>query len=306
MRRRLLYPVFIVALVVAVVARPDIGSVAGQRSAAVEGAPLQDMLGPLVVPGPRVDLARPARIRVPLALPPRAGVAFDAATGTVLWRRGATRTRPIASLTKLMTALLTTEQLGPRDLVRIPRIADWVPGSRMGGLRPGRHVRVEALLAGLLLASGNDAAMTLAVAAAGSEDAFVGQMNQRARDLGLTCTHFADPHGLDIRNRSCPADLAALALRAMEQPRIAAIARRRFVRVWPGSGRKLTLRTTNPLVRAGYPGAIGLKTGYTGPAGRCLVAMLERDGRQIGIVLLGDANPGLAARRIARAVFGLA
>jgi D-alanyl-D-alanine carboxypeptidase len=233
---------------------------------------------------------------------PRAGLAFDLADGRVLWRRGATRQRPIASLTKLMTALLAVERFGPHDLVRVPRAADRVGGSHMGGLKPGRHVRAEVLLKGLLISSGNDAAVTLAIAGAGSERAWVAQMNRRAEDLGLTCTHYVDAHGLNARDLSCPADLAALAMRAIAEPRIARIARHRYARVWPGSGRKLTLRTTNHLLRDRYPGAIGLKTGYTNPAGYCLVAIVERDGRRIGIVLLGSRDSFSDARQVARAV----
>lgn len=262
----------------------------------------QESLGPLPAPPPaaRVDLTRPSALVLDLKRPPKAGLAFDLADGRVLWRHGATRRLPIASITKLMTALLAVERLRPRDLVRVPRAADRVGGSRIG-LRPGRHVRAEALLKGLLIASGNDAAVALAVAAAGSVPAFVELMNRRAQRLGLACTRFVDPHGLDPRDRSCPSDVAALAAHAMAEERIARIARRRFARVWPGGGRKLTLRTTNPLVRARYPGAVGLKTGYTARAGRCLVAVVQRGARRIAIVLLGDADPGADARRIVRA-----
>lgn len=267
-------------------------------------APAQAAVGPLpkAAGAARVDLARPSLIAsLPLRPRPRAGLAFDLADGRVLWRRGATRRRPIASLTKLMTALLAVERFGPRDLVRIPRRADQVGGSRMGGLRPGRKVRAEVLLKGLLISSGNDAAVTLAIAGAGSERAWVSLMNRRAQLLGLTCTHYVDPHGLNAGNRSCAADLAVLAMRAISEPRIARIARHSFVRVWPGAGRKLTLRTTNHLLRDHFPGAIGLKTGYTGPAGFCLVAIVERERRRIGIVLLGSRDSFADARQLARA-----
>jgi D-alanyl-D-alanine carboxypeptidase len=270
----------------------------------LDAPPVQDAVGPLPAPAgaARAELARPALLTALRLRPaPRAGLAFDLADGRVLWRRGATRRRPIASLTKLMTALLAVERFGPRDLVRVPRRADQVGGSRMGGLRPGRRVRAEVLLQGLLIASGNDAAVTLAIAGAGSERAWVTLMNRRAQLLGLTCTHFVDPHGLDPRDRSCPADLAALAMRAMAQPRIARIARRRFARVWPGAGRKLTLRTTNHLLRDRYPGTIGLKTGFTNPAGYCLVAVVQRGGRKIGIVLLGSRDTWSDARQVAQA-----
>ena len=125
-------------------------------------------------------------------------------------------------------------------------------------------------------------------------------MNRRAKLLGLTCTHYVDAHGLDRRNRSCAADLATLAMRAMNEPRIAAIARKRYARVWPGAGRKLTLYTTNHLLRDRYPGAIGLKTGYTNPAGFCLVAVVQRGPRRIGVILLGSRDAFSDARRVAR------
>jgi serine-type D-Ala-D-Ala carboxypeptidase (penicillin-binding protein 5/6) len=266
--------------------------------------PLQSEVGPLPAPAgaSRVDLSRPSLL-APLRLrpAPRAGLAFDFADGRVLWRRGPTRRRPIASLTKLMTALLAVERFRPRDLVRIPRRADRIGGSRMGGLRPGRRVRAQVLLEGLLISSGNDAAVALAIAGAGSERAWVALMNRRAKLLGLTCTHFVDSHGLDPRDESCAADVAALAMRAIAEPRIARIARRRYARVWPGAGRKLTLRTTNSLLRERYPGAIGLKTGYTSLAGYCLVAVVERGDRRIGIVLLGSRNTARDARRLVRA-----
>ena len=271
---------------------------------APDTSPLQAEVGPLPAPpgAAVVDLTQPSLLAaVRLRPAPRAGIAFDLADGRVLWRRGATRRRPIASLTKLMTALLAVERFGARDRVRIPRRADQVGGSRMGGLRPGRRVRAEVLLQGLMIASGNDAAVTLAIAGAGSERAWVSLMNRRAQLLGLRCTHFVDPHGLDPRDQSCPADLAALTMRAMGEPRIARIARRRFARVWPGAGRKLTLHTTNHLLRDRYPGAIGLKTGYTNLARFCLAAVVERSGRRIGIVLLGSRDTYADARRLARA-----
>ncbi len=170
----------------------------------------------------------------------------------------------------------------------------------MAGLKPGRRVRADVLLKGLLISSSNNAAVALAVAGAGSERAWVALMNRRAQLLGLTCTHYVDAHGLDRRDRSCAADLATLAMRAMNEPRIAEIARKRYARVWPGSGEKFTLYTTNHLLRDHYPGAIGLKTGYTNPAGFCLVAIVQRGTRRIGVILLGSKDAFFDARRVAR------
>lgn len=263
----------------------------------------QEAVGPLPEPAgaAHVDLTQPSLMSyLRLAPGPKAGLAFDLADGRVLWRRNATAVRPIASLTKLMTALLAVERFTPRQRVRISRESDWVGGSRMGGLKPGRRVRADVLLKGLLISSANNAAVALASAGAGSERAWVVLMNRRARLLGLTCTHFVDAHGLGSRNRSCAADLATLAMRAMNEPRIVEIARKRYARVWPGSGRKLTLRTTNHLLRDRYPGAIGLKTGYTNAAGFCLVAIVKRGERRIAIVVLGSRDSFGDVRRVAR------
>lgn len=264
----------------------------------------QSQVGPLPAPigsAGGVDLTKPSAMRVDMPAGPKAGLAFDMATGRLLWRRGATKVRPIASLTKMMTALLAVERLRPEDRVRVPKAAGEVPCSCLYGLKPGRRVRTEVLLKGLMLVSGNNAAVTLAHGAAGSEGAFVDLMNRRARLLGMTCTRFVDPHGLDVRNRSCARDLATLTTRVMDQPRLRSIVRRRSAKVWPGSGDKVTLRSTNPLMQTAYPGTIGLKTGYTGPAGHCLVAVVQRGGKRVGMVLLGDTDTGADARTLARA-----
>jgi D-alanyl-D-alanine carboxypeptidase (penicillin-binding protein 5/6) len=250
-----------------------------------------------------VDLSRPALLSTLHLHPaPAAGLAFDLDDGSVLWRQGATRVRPIASLTKLMTALLAIESFTPRSLVRITPAADQVPETHMGGLQPGRRVRAEVLLKGLMIASGNDAAVALAIGGAGSVKAWVARMNARARLLGLTCTHYVDPDGLDPRNRSCPRDIAALAMRVMADPFLRWIANHAAERVWTGYGKKITLHTTNHLLRDHYPGAIGLKTGFTFRAGHCLVAIIKRGSRRIGIVLLGSkVDAFVDARKVARA-----
>lgn len=310
---RLLALVVVVAGAIAAVAvsagggAPEPGRVSGDRPArTVERLPppeQQEAVGPLPAPAgaSHVDLTQPSLMSsLRLRPAPKSGLAFDLADGKVLWRLRATAVRPIASLTKLMTALLAVERFGAHDMVRIARESDRVGGSRMGGLKPGRRVRAEVLLKGLLISSANNAAVALAVAGAGSERAWVALMNRRAELLGLTCTHFVDAHGLDRRNRSCATDLATLTMRAMNEPRIVEIARKRYTRVWPGSGKKLTLRTTNHLLRDRYPGAVGLKTGYTIRAGFCLVAIVERGVRRIGIVLLGSKDAFADARRVAR------
>src|SRR6476469_3171838 len=157
--------------------------------------------------------------------PPRAGIVFDVNTGEVLWRRNPLKRTPIASLTKIMTALLVVERTRAKDEIRIPKDALNYIGSGVGLLPKGRHVTVESLLYGLLLPSGNDAAIALADTTAGSRAAFVAQMNEKARTLGLRCTHFASPSGINDNDESCAADLAALTRIDMSKPLIAKIVR---------------------------------------------------------------------------------
>jgi D-alanyl-D-alanine carboxypeptidase (penicillin-binding protein 5/6) len=282
------------------------GGVERLTSPVLERPPAQAVVGPLPDPpgAARVDLDKPSLLPYFRLNPsPAAGLAFDLADGRVLWRDGATRVRPIASLTKLMTGLLAVERFGDRNRVRVPKAAEQVSVTHMGGLKAGVRVRAGVLLQGLMIASGNDAAVALAVGGAGSERAWVQRMNRRAKLLGLSCTHYADASGLDPRDRSCPADLAALAMRAMAEPRLRRIARKRWARVWPGRGDKIRLQTTNHLLREHYPGAVGLKTGYTLDAGHCLVAIIQRGPRRIGIVLLGSKTDAFKdARRIAREI----
>jgi len=200
--------------------------------------------------------------------PPRAALVFDLDSGDVLFRREPTRQLPMASLTKIMTALLVAERTSSRERVKITGATLRFRGSGVGNLPKGRRVPIEALLHGLLLPSGNDAAIALAVHVAGSERRFVRLMNQRARELGLTCTRFVSSHGLQDGNRSCAADLAAMARLAMGRRRIARVVRKSRASLrFPIKGGRLHLSNTNPLLRSAYPGTIGLKTGYTGEAG---------------------------------------
>jgi D-alanyl-D-alanine carboxypeptidase len=240
------------------------------------------------------------RVRVRFEDAPRAGVLFDVETGEVLWRRAPTRLLPIASLTKMMTALVVADAVGPGERVRITREALAYRGSGVGLLPLGRSIPVGTLLHGLLLPSGNDAAIALAQHAGGSVPAFVAQMNRRATAMGLECTRFSTPSGYrDRGNRSCAADLAALARAVLREPRLAAIVRRRSaVLPFPIKGRKVYLYNNNPLLRMGYRGTTGMKTGYTDAAGRCLVATARRGSRSLGVVLLHSPDTGTQARRL--------
>jgi D-alanyl-D-alanine carboxypeptidase (penicillin-binding protein 5/6) len=231
---------------------------------------------------------------------PRSGLLFDVDTGRVLWRHQPTRVLPIASLTKMMTALIVADRLGPRTRVPITREALRYQGSGVGLLPRGKRIRTETMLYGLMLPSGNDAAIALAQRAAGSVAAFVAAMNARAQRMGLVCSRFSTPHGFrDRGNHSCAGDLAAIARALLRVPRLARIVRsREAVLPFPIKGGKLYLYNNNPLLRQGYPGITGMKTGYTDAAGRCLVATARRGSVKLGVVLLHSPDPARQAKRL--------
>lgn len=263
--------------------------------------------GPRAAPGGARFAVHTAPGPLPVGIrfkrPPRAGLLFDVQSGEVLWRRRSRRRLPIASLTKMMTALIVAERHRPREKVRIDAAALNYQGSGIGLLRRGQRVRLETLLNGLLLVSGNDAAIALARHDAGTARRFVSRMMSRARSLGLACTRFNTPHGLrDEGNHSCAEDLAALARADLANRRIARIVRRRqAVLPFPIRGGRLYLRNNNPLIRLGLPRITGLKTGLTRRAGRCYVITARRGGRHLGVVLLHSPDPIRQLRALLRA-----
>jgi D-alanyl-D-alanine carboxypeptidase len=218
----------------------------------------------------------------------------------VLWQRNAYRRVRIASLTKMMTALLTVKAEPPNAHVLVTRAAVDSGGSKVGVLPLGKHVRLETMLYGLLLPSGNDAAVALAQHVSGSVKAFVGRMNSEAASLGMGCTRYSSPSGyFDQGNFSCAADLAMLAHVDMAQPRIARVAHTYTAALpFPIKGGKLYLYNNNPLLIYHYPGTTGLKTGFTDAAGRCLVATAERGGVKLGVVMLDSDAPGTQSRQL--------
>ncbi len=246
-----------------------------------------------------VDLSEPDLLQVDFGRAPRAGLLFDVRTGRVLWRLEPERRLAIASLTKMMTALLVVEH-DAHERVRITRRAARTPGSAVGVLPKGKRVQLEALLNGLLLVSGNDAAVALAQHVSGTVPAFVAAMNRRAGEMGLACTRFTTPHGLeDQGNHSCAADLAALARADLHHRRIRRIARRdEAILKFPIKGGRLFLYNHNPLVRRHYRGVTGLKTGYTDRAGRTIVATARHGSKELGVVLLHSYDAGAQAERL--------
>ena len=282
------------------------GALSGARTAAPAPAPAPPRSpAGLALAAPAFALRglgdpRQDPVHVHFRHPPRAGMLFDLNSGRVLWQRNATHRAPVASLTKMMTALLTVRSSAPSAPVLVTREAIAEGGSKIGELPLGRHVLVESLLYGLMLPSGNDASVALAQHIAGSIAGFVARMNAEAARLGLGCTRFSSPSGFyDAGNFSCAADLAVLAHVDLAQPRIARVTRTyRAVLPFPIKGSKLYLSNNNPLLIYGYPGTTGLKTGYTTASGRCLVATAERHHVRLGVVLLNSTEPGNQARKL--------
>jgi D-alanyl-D-alanine carboxypeptidase (penicillin-binding protein 5/6) len=204
-----------------------------------------------------------------------------AGNGQLVAQKNAHERRAMASTTKIMTALLVLERANLSDLATVPAAA--MVGESTMGLQPGEVVTVEDLLWGLLLQSGNDAAVTLAEKVAGSETAFVTLMNQRAAELGLIDTHFANAHGLDAEQHySSAVDLLRLTEEAMKHPLFRQMVASRTA---TAAGRVLT--NINELLDR-YIGADGVKTGTTQTAGQNLVASVTRDGSQSFAVVLGS------------------
>lgn len=200
---------------------------------------------------------------------------LDGQTCRVLYEKDAHSRSLIASTTKIMTALVVCQQCNVLDRVRIPKEAVGIEGSSMY-LREGEVLTVQELLYGLMLSSGNDAAVALAIYCAGTVEGFVELMNDKAHLLDLTDTHFVNPHGLDApEHYSTAADLARLAAYAMEDPIF-----RQTVSTKTVSAGNRQLRNHNKLLWM-LDGANGVKTGYTKAAGRILVSGAVRQGRQL-------------------------
>ena len=211
-------------------------------------------------------------------------ILMDVDSGRVLYEQNADAKMLIASTTKILTALVAIREGDLNDVVTVSREAAYTEGSSMY-LKAGEGLTLEALLYGLLLASGNDAAVAIAGFCAGDVDTFVAWMNDKAAELGMEHTHFENPNGLnDEGHYSTAADMAALARVVMEHEALAKIVGTRSITV---AGRTLT--NHNKLLWR-YEGCTGLKTGYTDRAGRTLVSCAERDGQRLIAVTLNDPN----------------
>jgi serine-type D-Ala-D-Ala carboxypeptidase (penicillin-binding protein 5/6) len=219
-----------------------------------------------------------------------AAILVDAKTGRVVWQQHAHQRRQVASLTKIMTALLALRALRPHDIVQVDKSVPRVPLVREG-LRAGEQVEAWKLMYALLLYSGNDDALALAIAAGGGKWPFVREMNSEAAKLGLRDTHFVSPSGVvDVDNYSSAWDLAALTRVALRNARFRAIVRTRVKHVSWAAPTYSKIYLNNNRMLTTYRGAYGVKTGYTHKAGPCLVVAAKRGGVSLIAVILDSPD----------------
>ena len=218
------------------------------------------------------------------AISAQKAIVVDASTGRVLYEKDADSRSLIASTTKIMTALIVCEQCNVLDRMQIPKEAVGIEGSSIY-LKEGEVLTVQELLYGMMLHSGNDAAVALAIYCGGTVEGFAELMNDKARLLGMKDTHFVNPSGLDApEHYSTARDLALLAAYAMKNPVFAKTVSTKTVNA---AGR--SLRNHNKLLWQ-VEGADGVKTGYTRAAGRILVSSAVRQGRRLVAVTINDGN----------------
>ena len=251
-----------------------------------------------------VVASAPAAEPPPLDRFPRAAASYLVQRdGRVLWERAASAPRPPASLAKIMTALVVLEEGWDAEApVRIGARAAAETGSRLG-MKAGETMAAGDLLTAMLVSSANDAAVALAEHRAGSVEAFVKRMNTRAKEMMLGQTHFLNPTGWDAPGQTSSArDLAAMAEAALGLPEFARRVAVREATVATTGGRRFAVRTSNHLL-AHCEGARGVKTGFTAKAGKCVVALVEREGHRVLLVLLDSEDRWWTAAALIEAAF---
>lgn len=254
----------------------------------------------------------------PITLEAAAGLLIDLDTDQVLYEQNADGQRYPASITKIMTALLTLEAVGRGELdlstvvtVDAAALKDLTSDSSTANLKAGEEITVHDLLYCLMLASANEAANILAMTVCGDIPTFVERMNQRAQELGMTGTHFMNPHGLhNSEHYSTAWDIYRMAKEAMTHAAFREIVStaRYVVPATNMSGERVLLNTNALLTSAKFPGytfsgTIGIKTGSTGEAGYCLVAAAKKKGHTLVSVVLGADNPTGANGKVQRKQF---
>jgi serine-type D-Ala-D-Ala carboxypeptidase (penicillin-binding protein 5/6) len=255
-------------------------------------------------PVPVIDV-----IGAPGGVKAKGAMLADVTTGQVLWGRDVDTERPMASVTKVMTALLVLEGGDPGREIQVPKAAQsyaWYYGGESAGLHPGDVLTTQELLEALLLPSGADAAYTLANAYGPGMNAFLARMNATAAQMGMAHTHFTSPDGLpyptETATYSTPSDLLKLGLAAMQYPAFRSIVDLQFYHLPKGPGHHQYWWDNTDELIGSYSGAVGIKTGYTDDAGHCLLFEAVRNGRiLIGVVLDSPATgPAAGAQDAAR------
>ncbi len=233
-------------------------------------------------------LAAPLRVAAAPSLSSLSAVVYEPESGLILFNKDGRTARPMASTTKLMTALLAAEQLDANKTVSVLAAALPVEGSQVG-LKAGDSLTVRDLLAGLLLSSGNDTANALALLMDDSLASFAVRMNTRALALGMTDSHFVTPSGLDGDGHAASArDMALLGAAVLRQPLLRELTASKTATI-SINGDKRIISNHNKLLKL-YDGTVGLKTGFTKKAGRCLVSAVERDGITLVIASLNGGD----------------
>lgn len=217
---------------------------------------------------------------------------MDADTGRVLVSRNENKRMHPASTTKMVTLLTALKLQGTRldELATISPYAASMEESNLG-VKPTDQLPLQAVAEGMMVASGNDAAVVVAENVSGSVYRFALEMNQVAKEAGATGSHFLNPHGLtEVGHYSTALDLAKIAAYGMNIPMFRDFVGDDFYKVPYENRKPVWIRTTNHFIRSKYEGANGLKTGYTEAAGECLIATATRDGHTLIVVLLNDDN----------------
>lgn len=215
----------------------------------------------------------------------RIALVYDRASGRILFDKNGDKTTPMASTTKIMTAIVVVENSNLSDIVTIDSKSAGTGGSRLG-LKKNDKITVNDLLYGLMLRSGNDAAVALAIHVGGSVEGFAELMNKKARKLNLTSTHFMVPHGLDMDGHYTTAyELAKMADYALKNEKLKEIVSTKTCTININNNPKV-ISNTNELLGS-VSGVYGVKTGFTNGAGRCLVTACKRDSLDIITVIIG-------------------
>jgi D-alanyl-D-alanine carboxypeptidase (penicillin-binding protein 5/6) len=243
-----------------------------------------------------------AVVGAPRGVKAKAGILVEADTGQVLWAEGANDVRPIASITKVMTALVVIQAGGLNQKLTVPKaVTGYVAkyGADAAGLIPGQVLTVDELLHAMLIMSAADAAYTLASAYGPGLPAFIAKMNAEAAKLGLAHTHFTSPDGLpyptETSTYSTPAELVELGEAAMAYPQFRSIVAMRYYNLPKGVGHSAYSFTASNELIGRYPGVIGIKTGYTNVAGHTLLFEAVRGKRTLIGDVLGSPPTGPAS-----------